>query len=834
MPKDTTRTARLLLLLALWISPGFAWAQTATPTPTSTPIPMTQTTPIPLPEVSSSSETVLAELRDLDDQLQNDQILSNIQAALPVLKREIDARLRDNNRILQAHPSLDSLRQLERDWGSLGAEFPGWKRDLATRVSQLQDQVGHLDLETRTWTKTLSGSNDTIQSAMDSVGPMASPTATATPSGTPTSTSTPGEVVNDPTGQLTVIRSLLSAIHRTRDRLVERQGQIFSIQTRVFQQAARVSDALANVTRVRNQTVIQVFVQDSPALWSREVRTYLTPSLLADAFTSVNTQLTALIEYMQRESGRLVAQVFIYLLFFALFRWLRGRIDSMVGDDLGLIRATQVLRMPASTALLLSLLLVHWSDPSAPRLLTALLGAVALLPSLAILRRLIEPYLFPLLNALMVFYVVNQVRAILTPVPLLARLVLLVETVGGCAFLVWMDRYNGVRTEDDTRSRGVFKYFQRGIRVVGVIFLADTIANVLGFVSLATLIGNGMFGSIDVGVIFYGILKILDGVMVFLFRIPPLALLNGVQKHRSVIRRRIYRLLTVVAVYYWALFTLELLSLREPVTTQVKTWLTNELVVGSIHLSLGHLLAFGLTIWLASQFSRFTRFVLDEEVFPHVTLGRGVPYALSQSIHYAILILGILTALGALGVDMTKITVVAGALSVGIGFGLQNIVNNFISGLILLIDRPVNVGDVLQLGEFQGELKVIGMRSSILNIKNGSEVIIPNSDLINQRVVNWSRSGISRRVDIKLTLENESDPDKVVKVLTEVAEANENIATAPAPQVFFMGFAGKSFDVELRGWVKDLKIAQSVKSELVMQSSSALARAGIQLAEPPS
>ena len=126
------------------------------------------------------------------------------------------------------------------------------------------------------------------------------------------------------------------------------------------------------------------------------------------------------------------------------------------------------------------------------------------------------------------------------------------------------------------------------------------------------------------------------------------------------------------------------------------------------------------------------RFLLDEDVYPRIHLRRGLPYAISTMLHYVILLIGFFAGLAALGVDMTKVTILAGAFSVGVGFGLQNIFNNFVSGLILLFERPINIGDMVQIDDASGLVEHIGIRASIIRTLNGSEIIVPNGKLPDQ------------------------------------------------------------------------------------------------------
>ena len=174
--------------------------------------------------------------------------------------------------------------------------------------------------------------------------------------------------------------------------------------------------------------------------------------------------------------------------------------------------------------------------------------------------------------------------------------------------------------------------------------------------------------------------------------------------------------------------------------TWLRAALTASVTIGSLSVSLGGILAFVIAIWGSLLISRFVRFVLEEDVYSHLVLDRGIPYAISTMLHYAILLVGFFVALGALGIDLTKITILAGAFSVGIGFGLQNVINNFVSGLILLFERPIKIGDIIEVSGNIGEVRQIGIRASIIRTKDGSEVIVPNGLLISGQVTNWTLS----------------------------------------------------------------------------------------------
>ena len=253
---------------------------------------------------------------------------------------------------------------------------------------------------------------------------------------------------------------------------------------------------------------------------------------------------------------------------------------------------------------------------------------------------------------------------------------------------------------------------------------------------------------------------------------------------------------------------------------------------GSLGISLGDVLAFVLTLAGTFLLSRVLRTILEDDVVPRLPAGRGVGYALTTTVHYAVLLLGFLLAISAAGVDLNKVSLLAGAFGVGIGFGLQNVVNNFVSGLILLYERPVQLGDIIEVGTTSGEVRRIGIRSSTIRTAQGAEVIVPNSNLISDRVVNWTLSDRRRRMDVKVGVAYGTDPERVIALLEGVAGAHPQVLAAPPPQAVFLRFAESSLDFELYAWSGQLDTAGTTQSELTVAIARALAEAGIEIPFP--
>jgi small-conductance mechanosensitive channel len=189
-------------------------------------------------------------------------------------------------------------------------------------------------------------------------------------------------------------------------------------------------------------------------------------------------------------------------------------------------------------------------------------------------------------------------------------------------------------------------------------------------------------------------------------------------------------------------------------------------------------------------------------------------------------------AVSAAGIDLSKFALLAGALGVGIGFGLQNIVNNFISGLILIFERPIQIGDVIELSELRGTVNRIGIRSSTIRTFSGAEVIVPNANLISNEVVNWTLSDKMRRIEIPVGVAYGSDPNQVLGILKTLARNHESVLKVPEPFVLFRGFGDSSLDFELRFWTGDFNTWMELQTQVTLLVHDALKGAGIEIPFP--
>jgi potassium efflux system protein len=249
--------------------------------------------------------------------------------------------------------------------------------------------------------------------------------------------------------------------------------------------------------------------------------------------------------------------------------------------------------------------------------------------------------------------------------------------------------------------------------------------------------------------------------------------------------------------------------------------------IGEIEISLALVLLAILLFALFLAGTRILQRALDQRIFPRTRLDRGVRHSIRSAVGYVGFTLAAMLAVSTLGIDLSNLAIIAGALSVGIGFGLQNIVNNFVSGLILLVERPIKVGDWVVVGDQQGYVKKISVRATEITTFDRASVFIPNSSLISGSVMNRTHADKVGRVLLPIGIAYEADPKRARDILLEIALEHPEVRRNPPPNVAFLGFGDSALNLELAAFLHDVDKVKSVSSDLCFAIHEAFNREGI-------
>ncbi|CAN5837458.1 hypothetical protein BH23GEM7_BH23GEM7_00740 [soil metagenome] len=357
-------------------------------------------------------------------------------------------------------------------------------------------------------------------------------------------------------------------------------------------------------------------------------------------------------------------------------------------------------------------------------------------------------------------------------------------------------------------------------------------AEILGFYLLARWIVHATVTSALVVFVVAFLVVLARGAIHTLLRIEAKGRWRFLRRVGIPFVERLVLLLQVVLVMGAALV---LLDVWELTASPLESW--NRIVdagvtIAGVRITVGRLMLAVLMVYIAVLISWLLRTFVDSEVQRRWELDRGVGESINTLVHYFLITAGVLFAIGVLGVELQNFAIIAGALGVGIGFGLQNVVNNFVSGLILLFERPVRVGDTVVVGGEWGTIKKIGLRSTVVLTFDQSEMIVPNGDLVSEKVTNWTLSNPIARVLIPVGVAYGSDVEKVLEILVEAASAHPGVLAEPRPMALFVEFADSSLNFELRVWVRDIALRLEVRSKVLAEVDRRFRAAGIEIPFP--
>jgi small-conductance mechanosensitive channel len=627
------------------------------------------------------------------------------------------------------------------------------------------------------------------------------------------------------------IASIVIEIDTVETNLAERINTLLVLQNRISEQQIAINELISLINNTEAQLQTRLFVQDSPPLWEAFQAQDDTLHVGGRIGESWKNFSQTMIGFARANEKSLYLHLFLFagLLVLMVYFYRRNKQQRLFDEGEEVLKASAFfISRPFSAALLIALFFSIWLYPDATVTMAELVIISFLIPLLRLMSGVVVKERRKAVYAMAMLYVFIFFHNNVVGHPLLQRLLLIAITIAAIGLFARLIR--SVRPIQKQQLRPWPKLIFRLLPLGLLILLLSLSANIYGSVAFAYVITEGVIKSIIVAIILYTIARVIDGLVVLLIRKRAARGLQFVKAYAPQMERWAVIIVHMVAFLIWIRATLRGFRLFQPLQTWFREILSTQWTFGTVTVSVQSIFDFLLILIFALVISRLIRIFLDLEVFPRVRLPRGIPGAISMVIRYTVIGVGIFLAISTLGLDLGKFGLLAGALGVGLGFGLQNVIANFVSGLILVFERPIQVGDKVEVGTVLGNVKQIGVRSSTVQTFDGSEVIVPNADLISHQVTNWTLSDSRQRMKLPVKVAFDTEPEEVLEILLKIAREHPGVLDEPKPVATFNGFGDYFLDFTLYYWISE-NIFQ-IKTEVALAVHRRIKEAGIEKPRP--
>jgi potassium-dependent mechanosensitive channel len=590
-------------------------------------------------------------------------------------------------------------------------------------------------------------------------------------------------------------------------------SEVNLLQTRTSASLVTTSQLLATVNHLLSTSATRIFGKEYNYLWETDT-TKLSDTTRTSLAKAYNGERKAVRYYFKGSGSKRLFLLLIGLVFFAWtfnsIRTLRKHTALSVLDELNFVY------LPSGyvvSALVVMFCLAPLFDLHAPSVYIEFMQFLLLIMLTIICWKKWPRNLFVVWIVMALLYICFSFTHHIVNPSLGQRFWLILLNVLSVVF--------GVRFLSKMKEHLHLKGFLRFVIILhNVMNVLSLLCNIGGRFTLAQLLGNAAIFAFMQAVGLAVFSKI--AIEAIQLQIVSSRVKRGIQtrfEFQSVLAS-FRRLVLFLVVVLWLIVFTTNLNIYNTVLNGTTQALSTPRRIGEASFTLGGVLLFFMIIWIAHLLQKYIGYFFGATDGDEETYNKGQRSRLLIA-RLILLCLGYLLAVAASGVPVDKITIVLGALGVGIGLGLQNIVNNFVSGIILIFDRPLQIGDIVELGNSSGRIhtgrvREIGLRSCTLLTNDGAEVIIPNGDILSEKVVNWTLTNNQRRLEVELTINGSDDMEQVCSVIKRAVLSARYVAKEREPQVLFLKQQGDGFTLRVFFWCQEAARCEETKSEVLL------------------
>ena len=569
------------------------------------------------------------------------------------------------------------LRKLDMEWDSRLVKLHAWDDTLSVRLETLEED--HVKLK-----ETESIWQITSELAIANNAP---------------------EVINKR------VSSTLGQIKDIKNNFLEKTKLLLTLRDQISEEEFKITKLIAMINGAKVQSQKQLFVRDNPPFWVAVLsggEGLKFGSQLLDSFSDF---MGGNMGYFRAHRGRCIIHIIFFVaLSISIICFYRRRIRNQIFDkDDGISKASLFfLSRPFSTSFLISVFFGAWIHGNSVASFRALIVLLALIPVIRLVPGIFVSELHKPMYFLTGLCGLDILEDIAGDYILLQRVLLLLITLIAIPVIAWWLR--PASTLYQIKSRLSYRVGLSSCILILILLVTSLVISLFGVCSLAHLLISGMvqliFGTVGI----YIIGLVLNGLVSLFFKKYSARSLHIVRTYTKQMERYTISFIRYALVFFWLRMILRTFRLYQSTWDWFVGIVKCNLVLGTIEVSVGAIFGFIIILVITFVLARLVRIILDMEVFPRLRLPRGVPGAISMITRYTIIGFGFFLSLSAIGINLGRFGMLAGAIGVGLGFGLRNIIENFVSGIILIFERPIQVGDTIEVEELLGNVSQIGIR----------------------------------------------------------------------------------------------------------------------------
>ncbi|TRX65937.1 mechanosensitive ion channel family protein [Carboxylicivirga sp. M1479] len=615
------------------------------------------------------------------------------------------------------------------------------------------------------------------------------------------------------------------------EKLIHQRGEFLVVQDKAISSATNITSQLERFEQKINDEETNIFAKSD--IQFREIfklHNYKSATQVLKKNLSIESKLLA--DYMA--SNRQNIFIFCLILFGGIFIFRQTRKSILTNDiqEEGYykVQFKKLLSAYKSTAFVLIIWLSVPIFPNQPLLFSDIIQILISIPLAILLYRLVDKWLFLSVVILFSLIFVQVFVNLFPPNHMVYRFFLFIAAVLEIFVLVklfFLYKKNPFknRLANNLTSNLLL------ISIFGAI--VALLLGLLGYIVLVEQFVNIILSNtFSIALLFVSMLIVI-GIIELLFDKMNKQKYKVLEVYGDSTKKRLIWFVATLTKIIAILTILGSVNLKDIVYDSVVEMISYQFVITeTFSFSIGRIIALILIISFSIFVANVIKITLEEDVLSKTKLGKGLPHTIALLAKYCLILIGVTFAISTAGLPMSNFAVLIGAFGVGIGFGLQNIFNNLVSGLILLFERPIKIDDTIEVGQLLGKVKSIGIRSSIVRTFDGAEVIVPNGQLISNEVINWTHSDQIRRHEIFVGVAYGSDAKQVKALLEEQIKLHEDILQYPEPMVLFINMGESSLDFRLLFWISKMSEGLRIKSEMTKMIYEALNKEGIEIPFP--